>query len=177
MAASCEQCTQGYVLAGEPEGSLVDGAYLHPVPEGGAHPTSAVVILTDIFGLPLKNCKIVADELSKRIGCDAWVPDLFAGASTVNNMDARTESLFVVTIGRPVFAPEELEPLMPKRPTDKLTIWTQLWVALKALSRLPRVYNARPSAVDARIVSVRVIRPMLYARYEADVQNLYICSS
>lgn len=39
----------------------------------------AIVVLTDIFGLPLQNCKIIADALSARVGCDVWVPDLFNG--------------------------------------------------------------------------------------------------
>ncbi len=80
--AACEHCTQGYVLPGEPAGTIVDGAYFHPAPataESGATSTRAVVLLTDIFGLPLKNSKIIADELSKRLQCDVWVPDIFAG--------------------------------------------------------------------------------------------------
>ena len=76
--AACEQCTQGYVLQGEPEGTIVDGAYFHAAPPS-ANSTRAVVLLTDIFGLPLKNSKLIADELSKRLECDVWVPDLFAG--------------------------------------------------------------------------------------------------
>ena len=77
---SCPQCTQGYVLPGEPAGSMVDGVYFSPAPEG-VSATKAVVLLTDIFGLALKNNKILADELAKRVGCDVWVPDLFAGPS------------------------------------------------------------------------------------------------
>ena len=38
-----------------------------------------VVLLTDAFGLPLKNCKIIADRIAKDVGCDVWVPDYFAG--------------------------------------------------------------------------------------------------
>lgn len=58
---------------------MVDGAYFSAAPEGGSS-SNAVVLLTDVFGLPLKNNKILADELAKRVGCDVWVPDLFAGA-------------------------------------------------------------------------------------------------
>lgn len=74
---NCEQCGQGYVLKGEPEGTMVDGAYLS---EGG-NKTRAILLLTDIFGLPLVNCKIMADRFSKELDCDVWVPDLFGGAS------------------------------------------------------------------------------------------------
>ena len=82
---SCEQCTQGYILPGEPAGTIVDGAYLAQAPEDAASsgPKRAIVYLTDIFGLPLKNSKIIADELSKRVGCDVWIPDLFAGTCFV----------------------------------------------------------------------------------------------
>ena len=94
---SCEQCTQGHVLAGEPAGSIVDGAYFHPAPTtaaDGASPAStrAIVLLTDIFGLPLKNCKLIADELSKRVGCDVWVPDLFDGACLSETVLVRCRS-------------------------------------------------------------------------------------
>ena len=77
---SCPQCTQGYILPGEPKGTMIDGAYFSPAPEG-AESTKAIVFLTDIFGLGLKNSKILADELAKKVGCDVWVPDLFAGVS------------------------------------------------------------------------------------------------
>ena len=79
---TCEQCTQGYVLPGEPTGSIVDGAYYTaPAPDDTESTGSkkAIVLLTDIFGLPLKNSKILADELARKVGCDVWVPDLFAG--------------------------------------------------------------------------------------------------
>ena len=76
---SCEQCTQGHVLPGEPKGTMVGDAYFHAGPEGS--PKRAIFLLTDIFGLPLKNSKLIADELSKRVECDVWVPDLFAGTS------------------------------------------------------------------------------------------------
>jgi carboxymethylenebutenolidase len=80
---SCEQCTQGYILPGEPAGSMVNGAYFAPAPADAAPSglKKAIVLLTDIFGLPLKNSKILADDLAKRVGCDVWVPDFFEGAS------------------------------------------------------------------------------------------------
>ena len=84
---SCENCFKGSLLPGEPQGSFVDGAYFHaaaaPAVEG--EPKRAVVLLSDIFGLPLKNCKILADIISERVGVDVWVPDLFDGASRVEH--------------------------------------------------------------------------------------------
>ncbi|KAG6836944.1 hypothetical protein H0H93_000834 [Arthromyces matolae] len=75
---SCPDCTSGGFLPGEPTGHLsTQGAYLAT----GATQRSkrAVVLLTDVFGLPLKNCKIIADHLAKELDCDVWVPDIFAG--------------------------------------------------------------------------------------------------
>ena len=79
--ASCDNCAKGYFLPGETTGSIVadmDGAYFAPGPEGSTSRT--VVYLTDVFGLPLKNSKLMADELAKALACDVWVPDLFNGA-------------------------------------------------------------------------------------------------
>lgn len=82
----CEHCTQGYIVPGEPAGTMVGDAYFHPAPPGpntsasGSKPARAIVVFTDIFGLPLQNCKLIADALSRRVGCDVWVPDLFDGA-------------------------------------------------------------------------------------------------
>ncbi len=72
---ACERCIQGFVMKDEPEGSMVGDAYVHE----GTDKSRAVVLLTDIFGLPLVNCKLNADELSERLSCDVWVPDYFAG--------------------------------------------------------------------------------------------------
>ena len=63
------------------------GAYLTKSPTA-AHPgesTVAIILLTDAFGLPLKNSKIIADTLSERLGCDVWIPDIFAGTFTNRN--------------------------------------------------------------------------------------------
>ena len=99
---SCEHCTQGYVLPGEPEGTIVNGAYFHAAPaaaDPSASPTSAVVLLTDIFGLDLKNSKIIADKLSNELGCDVWVPDLFApGTSRYYRFPCLWKSLRLATI-------------------------------------------------------------------------------
>lgn len=75
--ASCDNCKKGAVLPGEPTGTMVNGAYLAAGPEGNT--SRAIILLTDIFGLPLINCKIIADNISKRLQCDVWVPDLFNG--------------------------------------------------------------------------------------------------
>lgn len=76
----CPDCTKGNFLPGEPTGVIsTQGAYYSTVPM----PTTkcAIILLTDAFGLPLKNCKILADRFAQRLNCDVWVPDLFDGTS------------------------------------------------------------------------------------------------
>ncbi|KAI0070920.1 dienelactone hydrolase endo-1-3,1,4-beta-D-glucanase [Panus rudis PR-1116 ss-1] len=126
---SCEQCAQGYVIQGEPQGSMVNGAYL----KEGPNKSRAVVLLTDIFGLPLVNCKLIADEISKNLECDVWVPDLFNGA--------------------PPFKVEEIEPLMPHRAGQKMPWWNYLRAFFVLLPRFPRLYANRASVVDPRVES------------------------
>jgi carboxymethylenebutenolidase len=82
---SCPDCTTGGFLPGEPTGTFsTQGAYFTPAPvalepEDPQASKRAVLLLTDAFGLPLKNSKILADNLAKRLNCDVWVPDLFEG--------------------------------------------------------------------------------------------------
>ncbi len=96
MTTVCPRCTEGgSLLLGEATGSILadfQGAYFAPAPElqtedagtnseRESYNKATVLLLTDAFGLPLKNCKLRADELAKRLGCDVWVPDYFNGKS------------------------------------------------------------------------------------------------
>ncbi|KAF8208909.1 Alpha/Beta hydrolase protein [Mycena galopus ATCC 62051] len=76
---SCPDCFRGSVLDGEPTGHIsdLDDAYFAP----GGNPGSkrAIILLTDGFGLKLKNPKILADHFALHLKCDVWVPDFFAG--------------------------------------------------------------------------------------------------
>ena len=84
---ACPNCAEGAFLPGEPTGTInpdFQGAYYAPGPLSDGTSTSntsrlSVLLLTDAFGLPLKNCKIMADDLAKRLECDVWIPDYFAG--------------------------------------------------------------------------------------------------
>jgi len=79
--ASCEDCTKGFTLPGEPVGSIIsdfDGAYFSPGPVEG-YSKRSIVLLTDIFGLPLVNPRLIADRFAKTLSCDVWVPDVFNG--------------------------------------------------------------------------------------------------
>jgi hypothetical protein len=87
MATLCKNCVSGHVLPGEPKGALKDGAYIYSYgPENQSHDGApdpagkkAIILLTDIFGLDLKNSKILADSFGERLKCDVLVPDLFNG--------------------------------------------------------------------------------------------------
>ena len=78
---SCTYCYKGFVLPGEPKGSMVGPDYFTPAPSGATDRSKAIVLLTDIFGLPLPNPRIVADHLAENVGVDVWIPDFFNGAS------------------------------------------------------------------------------------------------
>ncbi|GAA97807.1 uncharacterized protein L969DRAFT_19153 [Mixia osmundae IAM 14324] len=80
---SCADCFKGYMLDGEPRGSMVDiggvQAYSTLPAKGDAKAGTAIVIATDIFGLAVKNPKLLADRFSDVLGVAAYVPDLFEG--------------------------------------------------------------------------------------------------
>ena len=78
----CEHCTSGRGLPGEPKGEMRGDAYFSagPAELKERNKATAIIFLTDIFGLPLKNSKIVADQIAEKAGCDVWIPDQFAGS-------------------------------------------------------------------------------------------------
>ena len=157
----CEHCTQGYVVPGEPQGKMVSGAYFH-AGSPSSRKSRAIVVFTDIFGLPLVNCKIIADELSKRVGCDVWVPDLFDGAWRFANY-LLTRGLGALAdmgdIGRPPFTTDELVPILPDtgKPDDVMGFMRKLRLIFLGISRAFALYRARNSVVDARATAVRAL--------------------
>jgi carboxymethylenebutenolidase len=78
---TCTSCHEGFILPGEPKGSMVGHNYFTPAPSDATERTKAIILLTDIFGLPSPNPKIIADHLAEHVRVDVWVPDLFNGAS------------------------------------------------------------------------------------------------
>ncbi|KAJ6584936.1 dienelactone hydrolase endo-1-3,1,4-beta-D-glucanase [Mycena capillaripes] len=76
---SCPDCFRGSVLEGEPTGVMIDGAYFASAGTDAQPSKRAIILLTDVFGLPLKNSKILADNFALHLNCDVWVPDVFAG--------------------------------------------------------------------------------------------------
>lgn len=76
----CPDCSKGDVRPGEPRGTIREdfqGAYVAPGPAENSK--RAVLLLTEAFGLPLINCKLMTDEFSRRLECDVWVTDYFNG--------------------------------------------------------------------------------------------------
>ncbi|KAL0571827.1 hypothetical protein V5O48_010140 [Marasmius crinis-equi] len=130
---SCPDCYKGSILEGEPVGTFtsIDGAYM----SAGSNKESerAVILLTDIFGLPLKNSKLIADSLAKRLECDVWVPDQFAG--------------------NPPFAVEKLQNKMPERAGEDFGLFAKIKFFLTVLPTLPKLLKSRPATVDARMKS------------------------
>ncbi|KAI9443154.1 dienelactone hydrolase endo-1-3,1,4-beta-D-glucanase [Lactarius indigo] len=128
---SCPDCYKGFVLPGEPKGSMVGSDYLTPARGDSPQPTKAIVLLTDIFGLALSNPRIVADHLAEHVSVDVWIPDFFNG--------------------KPPFKVKDLEPRSPDRAGVKMK-WTDMGVlGFKVLLALPRLIGNRPSVVDPRV--------------------------
>lgn len=79
MATICKDCVSGYILPGEPKGTIQsNGAYFVTGSENSPS-KAAVVIITDVFGLSIQNPKIIADMFAEKLGCDVYVPDIFNG--------------------------------------------------------------------------------------------------
>jgi hypothetical protein len=85
---SCTYCYKGFALPGEPKGTMVGQDYFTAAPNDATQRTKAIVLLTDIFGLPLPNPRIIADHLAEHVGVDVWVPDFFNGAPLMISIDA-----------------------------------------------------------------------------------------
>ncbi|KAG5638341.1 hypothetical protein H0H81_000584 [Sphagnurus paluster] len=131
---SCPDCTTGGLLPGEPTGSFsTQGAYLALAPAAKASSKRAIVFVTDGFGLPLRNCKVMADEIAKELDCDVWVPDYFQG--------------------RPLVDVDSL--LLPDRAGVKMSLFQWLKFILKTIPKVPAFLHSRPSVADARLARVR----------------------
>ncbi|RDB27813.1 Hydrolase tropI [Hypsizygus marmoreus] len=127
---SCPDCITGGLLPGEPTGSLsIQGAYLAPGPVNDTTSKRAIVFLTDAFGLPLKNCKILADKLATRLECDVWIPDYFAG--------------------KPLAPVRSL--LTPDRAGVRMGVCQWLKFIIYTIPSIPAFIQSRPSVADARL--------------------------
>ncbi|KAH0581391.1 hypothetical protein H2248_012478 [Termitomyces sp. 'cryptogamus'] len=128
---SCPDCLTGDILPGEPTGAFSSqGAYFAPAPGNSSKSKRAILLLTDAFGLPLKNSKILADKLAAELRCDVWVPDYFEGRPLAN-----LDSMF----------------LLPDRAGVKMTLFKWFRFILAMIPKLPAAYSSRPAVVDARL--------------------------
>lgn len=133
---SCENCFKGYILPGDPTGSMIGTAYHRSAPaspSGTDASKHAIILLTDIFGLAIKNPRIIADLLSEKVGVDVWVPDVFNGA--------------------PIATVEELEPLSADRAGVTMSWGSKLRLVWLLLRRIPQLWANRDSVVDSRVKS------------------------
>ncbi|CAK5268067.1 unnamed protein product, partial [Mycena citricolor] len=71
----------------------------------------AILFLTDVFGLPLVNNKLLADDFARN-GFKTYVPDLFAGDSV--NPDAMTTGTFNREEWSPNHTQEKTRPIIDK---------------------------------------------------------------
>jgi len=127
----CENCTKGFRLDGEPTGTMQpDGSYLAAASADGRTEV-AIVLLTDVFGLPLKNCKIMADNFAKELAVDVWIPDLFNGNPPVKEAD--------------------LAPFILPVPGMKLSLLTRARFFLGMIGKLPALIGLRPSVILGRV--------------------------
>ncbi|KAJ7780628.1 hypothetical protein DFH07DRAFT_792974 [Mycena maculata] len=129
---SCPDCFKGAVLDGEPTGVISDfeGSYFTTGATGGPS-KRAIILLTDVFGLPLKNSKILADNFATHLQCDVWVPDLFQGHPPVT--EAQMKSL-------------------PDRAGVKLGFFAMAKLIFTVLPSAPAIIRNRPSVAGARTI-------------------------
>ncbi|KIK97069.1 hypothetical protein PAXRUDRAFT_767450 [Paxillus rubicundulus Ve08.2h10] len=141
---SCPDCNRGSILEGTPSGTItkvdrVEAYFVSGAPSD-ASKGFAVVLLTDAFGLALVNSKIIADEISKELACDVWVPDLFNGC-------------------RPLLDPDGMEAqLVPDR-AGPWPMWDKIRLYIRIIGSLPTIFRSRPSVVDPRTAEfIKTIR-------------------
>jgi carboxymethylenebutenolidase len=148
---SCENCYKGFVLPGEPKGTMVGPDYFTAAPSDATQLSKAIVLLTDIFGLPLPNPRIVADHLAEHIGVDVWIPDYFNGAFRIFSVATTGEHRSAPLSGKPPVDVKDLEPIFPDRAGVKMSWLSTLRLIPKILPAIPRIISNRPSVVDARV--------------------------
>ncbi|KAF7288731.1 DLH domain-containing protein [Mycena indigotica] len=133
---SCPNCFTGEALEGTPTGTISEidnAAYFSPGPgPQGASAKRAIILLTDIFGLPLNNARIIADNFAKSLECDVYVPDLFAG--------------------RPPVTPEQMSAI-PQRAGLKVGFLGYLKLFFKVLPSLFALIRNRPPQGAARALT------------------------
>ncbi|GAA5991761.1 hypothetical protein JCM10908_001127 [Rhodotorula pacifica] len=79
---ACAACFKGHRLDGEPKGTMEELgglAYYYAPGKSGQQADKAIVLGTDMFGLGIPNCKLIADWFASNTGLPVFVPDLLEG--------------------------------------------------------------------------------------------------
>ncbi|KAI0796214.1 dienelactone hydrolase endo-1,3,1,4-beta-D-glucanase [Abortiporus biennis] len=78
---SCKHCLTGVLHEGTPEGAIqqINGVECYVATPSGEYPKDKVILfLTDVFGIPLNNNKLLADGFAKN-GFKTVMPDILNG--------------------------------------------------------------------------------------------------
>jgi len=131
-------CVTGNRLPGAATGTMekvgqFDTYLINKATTDSGEKKRAIVILTDVFGLPLNNPQITADVLNERVGCDVYVPDLFQGG--------------------PPITEEALGPFIPDEAGVVQSLTTKLKLFWVILTHIHRIIPNRPTALGARAVT------------------------
>jgi len=109
QAPICENCTKGTKLPGTPKGSMIKvggtDTYLATPPQGvkPGNEHKAVVIFTDVIGLPLGNAQIIADGFAEKLGMEVYVPDMFLGSPPITPEQMTSVDHFEIGTPRPLW--------------------------------------------------------------------------
>jgi len=133
----CADCVSGNLLPGKPTGTMIKigttDCYFaqapEPAPVAGKH---AIILFTDVFGLPLENPKVMADSFAKETGLNVYVPDMF--------------------LGHPPLRHEDLQPYDHNEVGVKAPLYKNLGFTWQFIKALPNLLTTNwPSKVTARM--------------------------
>ncbi|CAG7854634.1 SubName: Full=Related to dienelactone hydrolase endo-1,3,1,4-beta-D-glucanase-Laccaria bicolor {ECO:0000313/EMBL:CCA70526.1} [Serendipita indica DSM 11827] len=137
----CANCVSGHVLPGDPTGSTdpASGCYLalrNPAIAGRADANkTAIVLLTDIIGLRLKNAKLLADRFAQSylMAYPRLIPP--PGHPPVRLIDDEAN----------------LRKFIPDEPGAKFSLWNRFQFLFLILRCAPGLWKTRPSIGRERV--------------------------
>ncbi|RDX50826.1 dienelactone hydrolase endo-1,3,1,4-beta-D-glucanase [Polyporus arcularius HHB13444] len=93
MPEFCDNCFKGVRHEGQPEGKIekIGGVECYVATPTGDYPKDKVVLfLTDVFGIPLVNNKLLADDFARN-GYRTVMPDILVGDALPEDVFTRTD--------------------------------------------------------------------------------------